>query len=136
MIEHRHVGIGALRLHVAMAGAGHKVRANVISPIADTRMTQASQLPIQAQPEDVAPMAVYLLSDRAADISGEVYSVSGTSIAIWEDPRERRSIRNPSRWTQDEIEANIGWLRAGAPASQPPVPPLPDSAKPAAEPDA
>ncbi|MCB2072695.1 MAG: SDR family oxidoreductase [Novosphingobium sp.] len=129
-------GIVALTKSVAMAGAGHKVRANVISPIADTRMTQASQLPIQAQPEDVAPMAVYLLSDRAADISGEVYSVSGTSIAIWEDPHERRSMRNPSRWTQDEIEANIGWLRAGAPAAQPPVPPLPDSAKPTAEPDA
>jgi len=127
-------GIVALTKSVAMAGAEHKVRANVIAPIADTRMTQASQLPINMPPEDVAPMAAYLLSDRAAGISGEVYSVSGTSIAIWEDPHERRSIRNPTRWTQDEIDASMAWLRVGAPDRQPPVPPLPDTAKPTAEP--
>ncbi|MCB2059535.1 MAG: SDR family oxidoreductase [Novosphingobium sp.] len=128
-------GIVALTKSVAMAGAEHKVRANVISPIADTRMTQASQLPIKMPPEDVAPMAVYLLSDRAAGISGEVYGVSGTSIAIWEDPHERRSIRNPVRWTQDGIDANMAWLRAGVPDRQPPVPPLPETAQPIAEPD-
>jgi NAD(P)-dependent dehydrogenase (short-subunit alcohol dehydrogenase family) len=127
-------GIVALTKSVAMAGDEHKVRANVISPIADTRMTKASQLPIKAPPEDIAPMAVYLLSDRAAAISGEVFSVSGTSIGIWEDARERRSIRNPARWTQEEIEANMRWLTSDAQGIRSLAPPLPDSAKPTAEP--
>lgn len=127
-------GIVALAKSVAMAGAEHKVRANVISPIADTRMTQASQLRIKVQPEDIAPMAVFLLSDRAADVSGEVFSVSGNSIAIWEDPRERQRVVNHARWTQEEIAASLPWLAPGGPGRQPPVPPLPDSAKPKADP--
>jgi NAD(P)-dependent dehydrogenase (short-subunit alcohol dehydrogenase family) len=127
-------GIVALTKSVAMAGAEHGVRANVIAPIADTRLTRASQLPIDMAPEDIGPMAVYLLSDRATRLNGEVFSVSGKTIALWQDPLERRRVANAERWTQDEIEASMRWLMADGMASLPPVPPVPDSAMPKAEP--
>jgi len=128
-------GIVGLTKSVAMAGEEHGVRANVIAPIADTRMTKASQLPISWSPDDIAPMAAFLLSDAAAGITGDVYSVHGETIAIWADAHEQRRIAKQGRWTQAEIAAQIGWLRADAPARQPMVPPVPESARPQAEPE-
>jgi len=129
-------GIVGLTKSVAMAGIEHGVRANVIAPIADTRMTKASQLPITWSPDDIAPMAAFLLSDAAQGITGEVYSVHGETIAIWADPHEQRRIASPSgRWTQERIAAQIGWLRADAPAAMPPVPSVPETAMPQAEPE-
>lgn len=128
-------GIVGLTKSVAMAGVEHGVRANVIAPIADTRMTQASQLPITWSPDDIAPMAAFLLSDAAEGITGEVYSVHGNTISIWADAHEQRRVSNHARWSQAEIAAQIGWLRADAPSAMPPVPPVPETARPKAEPD-
>ena len=128
-------GIIALTQSVALAGAEHGVRANVISPIAETRLTQASQLPIAALPEDIAPMAVYLLSDRAEAITGEVFSVFGNRIAIWGEASEQGQQAQPSRWTPDEIAAAMPGLMAGRLTRPNPSPPLPDSARPTAEPE-
>ncbi|MDG2004231.1 MAG: SDR family oxidoreductase, partial [Novosphingobium sp.] len=128
-------GIVGLTKSVAMAGEEHGVRANIIAPIADTRMTQASQLPITWSPDDIAPMAAYLLSDAAKGINGEVYSVHGNTISIWADAHEQRKISNHARWTQEEIAAQIAWLRADAPSGQFPVPPVPDTAMPKADPE-
>ena len=127
-------GIIALTQSVAMAGAEHRVRANVISPIAATRLTSASQLPIEALPEDIAPMAVHLLSDRAAAISGEVFSVHGNRIAIWGEAREQAEAVQPQRWTPDQIEAAMPTLLAGRQVSPNRSPPLPQSAQPEAAP--
>ena len=128
-------GIIALTQSVALAGAEHGVRANVISPIAETRLTQASQLPIAAPPEDIAPMAVYLLSDRAAAITGEVFSVFGKRIGIWGEARETAEATQSARWTPDEIDAAMPGLIAGRQLRPNPSPPLPDSAKPMAQPE-
>ncbi len=49
-------------------------------------MTQASNLTIDSDPQDIAPMAVYLLSDRSVGINGEVFSVSANNISSWQDP--------------------------------------------------
>ena len=128
-------GIVALTKSVAMAGAEHGVRANVIAPIADTRMTRASQLPIEMAPEDIAPMAVYLLSDRACGISGEVFNVAGNTIGVWDDAREHGRIGNPHRWTQREIASRLPALMADRETAPFMVPQLPDSAKPSAAPE-
>jgi NAD(P)-dependent dehydrogenase (short-subunit alcohol dehydrogenase family) len=128
-------GIVGLTKSVAMAGAEHGVRANVIAPIAETRMTHASQLPIAWSPDDIAPMAAFLLSDAADAISGEVYSVHGNTISIWADAFEQRRINSEARWTQAGIAAQIGELRAQATRQFPPVPPVPGTAMPQAEPE-
>ena len=128
-------GIIALTQSVAMAGAGHGVRANVISPIAATRLTAASQMPIEASPEDIAPMAVHLLSDRAVDVTGEVFSVFGRRIAVWGEAREEAEATQTSRWTPDQIAAALPGLLAARQVSPNRSPPLPTSAQPGAAPE-
>ena len=66
------------------------VNANAIAPVASTRM-QANVPGGTAEtgePEDVAPMVVYLLSDAAREITGQTYTVVGGRIALWSQPRE------------------------------------------------
>lgn len=118
-------GIVALTKSVAHLAAEHGARANVIAPIANTRLTEAANLKFDSEPEDIAPMAVYLLSDRSAGINGEIFSVKGNELSSWEDPYERRTARNQTRWKQSEIDEVIPWLRSGT-NSLPPVPPLPE----------
>jgi len=128
-------GIIALTQSVALAGAEHSVRANVISPIASTRLTAASKLPIEASPEDIAPLAVHLLSDRAMAVTGEVFSVFGKRIAVWGEAREEAEAVRPSRWTPDDIAAAMPALLMGRQVSPNRSPPLPHSAQPEAKPE-
>ena len=61
------------------------------------------------EPEDVAPMVVYLLSDQARHITGQVYTVNGPTIAVWDQPHEVRSMdrEGGGRWSPEEIAAQI-----------------------------
>jgi NAD(P)-dependent dehydrogenase (short-subunit alcohol dehydrogenase family) len=122
-------GVIALTTSVAMAGAEHGVRANVISPAANTRMTEASKLHFDSDPEDIAPAAVYLLSDRSSHITGKVFNVFGNTIGIWREPQEARVARHPQRWGQDDIEAIMPWLLDDN-AGRSVAPPLPPEASP------
>ena len=58
-------------------------------------------------PDDVSPMAVYLLSDAASGITGQVYTVVGNRIGIWSQPSEQRSVCTEARWTVEEIAARL-----------------------------
>ncbi len=117
-------GIVALTKSVAIEAEKHGIRANLIAPIANTRLTDAANLHFDSEPEDVAPLAVYLLSGRSEGINGEIFSSLGNTLSSWEEPHERQTARNPTRWTQEEIHAVMPWLRAGT-KPLPPVPPLP-----------
>ena len=125
-------GIVALTQSVALAGAKHGVRANVISPIAQTRLTEASQLPIDAAPADIAPLAVYLLSDPAAAISGEVFSASGKRIAVWGEAHEEAQAVADKTWTNAAIDRAMPGLLAKRQRGPNRSPPLPKSAEPLA----
>lgn len=118
-------GIVALTKSVAHVAAEQGARANLIAPMANTRLTEAAKLTFDSEPEDIGPMAVYLLSDRAAGINGELFSVSGNTVSSWEDPCERRTARHHSRWEQEDIDAVMPWLRSGT-QPLPPFPPLPE----------
>ena len=67
--------------------------------------------------EDVAPMVVYLLSDQAKHVTGQVYTVVGSKIAVWNQPAEVRAMWADGRWTPEQIadrlDANIGQERMG-----------------------
>jgi hypothetical protein len=52
-------------------------------------------------------MAVYLLSDRAKHITGQVYSVVGNKIAVWSQPKEVRAVYNDTRWTPETIDERL-----------------------------
>jgi hypothetical protein len=58
-------------------------------------------------PEDIAPMVVYLLSDKSKDVTGQVYTVVGNKIAVWSQPKEVRAMYNDERWTPELIEERL-----------------------------
>jgi NAD(P)-dependent dehydrogenase (short-subunit alcohol dehydrogenase family) len=96
---------------VRSAAAGmnkYGVTANCIAPVARSRMS--GQVPFgleMGEPEDVAPMVCFLLSDQARDITGQVYTVNGGRVAVWNQPVEVREMRKDGRWTVDELAARI-----------------------------
>jgi NAD(P)-dependent dehydrogenase (short-subunit alcohol dehydrogenase family) len=103
-------GIVSLVRSAALGLHRYGVTANAIAPIARTRMSAnvPQDLAEIGDPEDVAPLVVYLLSDRARHITGQVYTAVGGKIAVWNQPREVRSMYTDGRWTPEQIEARLG----------------------------
>ena len=102
-------GIVALMRSAAVGLQKYGVTANAIAPVANTRM--AANVPggtaETGDPEDVAPMVVYLLSDAARDITGQTYTVVGGRVALWSQPREIREVVKDGRWTPEELAAQL-----------------------------
>jgi NAD(P)-dependent dehydrogenase (short-subunit alcohol dehydrogenase family) len=107
-------GIVMLTRSAALGLNKYGVTANCIAPVARTRMSEnvPQDLAEMGDAEDVAPMVVYLLSDAAKGITGQVYTVVGGKIAVWSQPQETRAMFKDGRWTPEEIEAllpaNVG----------------------------
>ena len=100
-------GIVGLTRSTALAMAKYGVTVNCISPTADTRMTQ--RLPDErrgqamAPPEAIAAVVAFLLSDRAAHITGQVIHVRGDQVAVWSQPAPLRTAVNPAGWTPEAL---------------------------------
>ncbi len=97
---------------VRSAAAGlhrYGITANAVAPVARTRMSAnvPMELAEMGEPEDVAPMVVYLLSDRSRHVTGQVYTVVGSKIAVWNQPVEVRAVYSAGRWTPAEIAARL-----------------------------
>jgi len=55
-------------------------------------------------PETVTPLLVYLCTDEAADINGQVFDVTGGNIAIYSEPVKKKSIvKQEGLWTVEEL---------------------------------
>jgi NAD(P)-dependent dehydrogenase (short-subunit alcohol dehydrogenase family) len=102
-------GIVSFSYSAALGLVRYGVRANVIAPVARTRMS--ANVPVEleenGEPEDVSPMAVYLLSDEAKDLTGQVYTVVGSKIAVWAQPKEVRAMYTDGRWTPEMIARRL-----------------------------
>ena len=104
-------GIVSLTRSAAMTAAsislrgGPKINANCIAPVARTRMSENVPFEIETgEPSDIAPMAIYLLSDAGRDVNAQVYTVVGPRISVWNQPQEVRTMTaDGSAWTVDEI---------------------------------
>jgi NAD(P)-dependent dehydrogenase (short-subunit alcohol dehydrogenase family) len=97
---------------VRSAAAGlhrYGVTANAVAPVARTRMSAnvTVELAENGEPEDVAPLVVYLLSDKARHVTGQVYTAVGSKIAVWNQPVEVRAMYTHGRWTPEEIEQRL-----------------------------
>jgi NAD(P)-dependent dehydrogenase (short-subunit alcohol dehydrogenase family) len=92
---------------VRSAAAGmykYGVTANCIAPVARTRMSANVPFGLEmGEPEDIAPMVAFLCSDLAREVTGQVYTVNGGRIAVWNQPAEVREMRKDGRWSVDEI---------------------------------
>ncbi|RMH36051.1 MAG: SDR family oxidoreductase [Deltaproteobacteria bacterium] len=104
-------GIYGLTRTVAMELKKYHITCNALAPIAHTRLT--ADLPMmQAMPnakellapEHVAPAAVFLASDLAADLTGEVLAVEGPRMYLFRMVRTDPVLpRGPEGWTAQEI---------------------------------
>jgi NAD(P)-dependent dehydrogenase (short-subunit alcohol dehydrogenase family) len=105
-------GIVSLVRSAAVGLHRYGVRANAIAPIARTRMSAnvPSGLTENGDPEDIAPMVVFLLSDAAKEVTGQVYTVVGSRIAVWNQPVEVREMTTEGRWTPEGIAGRFGEI--------------------------
>ncbi|WP_053708433.1 SDR family NAD(P)-dependent oxidoreductase [Streptomyces sp. NRRL B-3648] len=100
-------GIISLVRSAALGLHKYGVTANAVAPVARTRMS--ANVPMElaeiGEPEDVAALVVYLLSERAAaqGITGQVYTIAGPKIAVWAQPRELRAAYAFDGWTPERI---------------------------------
>jgi NAD(P)-dependent dehydrogenase (short-subunit alcohol dehydrogenase family) len=117
------LGIVGFTKVVALDMARYNVTANCISPFAWTRMigtipteTEAQKARVdkikQMGPEHIAPVAVFLASDAAKEISGQVVGVRGKEIMLFGHMRPVRSIHHDRGWTPERLaEMFPGTLR-------------------------
>ncbi len=108
------LGIVALSKGIALDMARYKVRSNCIAPWAWTAMTAsvpADTPEAQArldklktmEPRKIAPLAVHLASDAAADVSGQIFGVRANEIYLFSQPRVIRSVHRSEGWTPESI---------------------------------
>jgi NAD(P)-dependent dehydrogenase (short-subunit alcohol dehydrogenase family) len=124
-------GIVSFTKSIAKELGGYAITANVVSPLAATRLSFTEevrsglkkQLEIGAiskafydaamnmcGPEYIPPMFVYLASDKAANINGQVFFITKGKVAIYSEPVEEKTIYKTNgggKWTLEELEQFI-----------------------------
>jgi len=108
------LGITALSKSIALDMARYNVRSNCIAPFAWSRMT--SSIPAetpeqqarvaklqQMTPDKNAPLAVYLASDAARDVSGQIFATRNNEIFLMSQSRPIRSTHRSDGWTPETI---------------------------------
>ena len=63
------------------------------------------EIKLNRDPEDVAPMVAWLVSDEANDVNGQVFHCQGGQISLMSNPYEERTLRKVGRWSVEEIDA-------------------------------
>ncbi|MDE3076944.1 MAG: SDR family oxidoreductase [Chloroflexota bacterium] len=113
-------GILGLIWSCANALGGYGVTSNAIMPSGATRMIDSTprgkkfyeetgKWPSEAakgterDPDNVAPLVVFLASDDAQAINGQVFGSFGYSVALLPQPRIVRALRHERRWTPEEL---------------------------------
>jgi NAD(P)-dependent dehydrogenase (short-subunit alcohol dehydrogenase family) len=108
------MGIAGLSKSIALDMAKFNVRSNCIAPWAWTPMT--ATIPADT-PENIAriekmkkmesakiaPLAVYLASDAAEKVSGQIFGVRANEIYFFSQIRMVRSVHRSDGWTPEEI---------------------------------
>jgi NAD(P)-dependent dehydrogenase (short-subunit alcohol dehydrogenase family) len=135
-------GISGLTKVAARDLGRYGVTVNAVCPVAGTRMTvtdaylRARALRKsqgitredrgtgeieQLDPNDVAPMVVYLASEHAATVNGQFFLCYGGAIALISQPRPTQTLFKSGVWTLDELDRLApGTVIAGVTNPAPP----------------
>ena len=108
------LGLAALSKSVALDMAKYHVRSNCIAPFAWSRMIGSipTETPDQKtrveklktmETAKIAPLAVFLISDRSRDVSGQIFSVRANEIFLMGQSRPLRSVHRAEGWTPETV---------------------------------
>lgn len=118
------MGVAALSKSIALDMSKFGVRSNCVAPFAWTAMT--SSIPTdtpdqrarvekfkQMTPAKIAPLVVYLLSDLAQEVNGQVFAVRNNEVFLMSQPRPIRSVHRQEGWSPRALaEHGMPALRA------------------------
>ena len=111
------LGIAGLSKSIALDMAKYNVRSNCISPFAWSRMigsipteTPDQQARVEKlksmETAKIAPLAVFLASDEAKDVTGQIFAVRANEIFLMSQSRPLRSVHRSDGWTPETIAAH------------------------------
>jgi len=108
------LGIFGLTKATALDMARYNVTANCISPFAWTRMIGTIPTETETQkarvekikklsPAHIAPVAAFLASDAAKDVTGQVFGVRGKEIMLFSHERPIMRVHHDDGWTVERL---------------------------------
>jgi NAD(P)-dependent dehydrogenase (short-subunit alcohol dehydrogenase family) len=108
------LGIFGLTKATALDMARYNVTANCISPFAWTRMIGTIPTETEAQkarvekikklsPAHIAPVAAFLASDAAKDVTGQVFGVRGKEIMLFSHERPFMRVHHDDGWSVERL---------------------------------
>lgn len=111
------LGIAGLSKSIALDMARYHVRSNCIAPFAWSRMIGSipTETPDQKarvekmkvmETAKIAPLAVFLASDAAKDVSGQIFAVRANELFLMSQSRPVRSVHRAGGWTPQDIAAH------------------------------
>lgn len=107
-------GIVGLSRGIALDMQRFNVRSNCVAPFAWSRMIESIPAESEMQkaeiertrpltPEKVAPLVVYLSSDLAKNVSGQIFGVRGNEVYLFSQPRPVAILKEPKGFTPFSI---------------------------------
>lgn len=118
------LGIVGLSKSIALDMAKYGVRSNCIAPFAWSRMidsipTETNEQKARVeklkrmQTAKIAPLAVFLASEEAKDVSGQIFAVRANELYVMSQSRPLRSVHRAEGWTAQTIASHaLPALRA------------------------
>jgi len=112
------MGIVGLSRGIALDMERFTVRSNCIAPFAWTRMIDSIPAETEEEkarvarlremtPEKIAPLVVYLGSDRADGITGQIFSVRNNEIYLFNQNRPIRTLHRSDGWTPERLAEQL-----------------------------
>jgi NAD(P)-dependent dehydrogenase (short-subunit alcohol dehydrogenase family) len=117
------MGLVGLSRGIALDMQRFNVRSNCIAPLAWSRMisslptaTEQERLRVERlrrmTPEKVAPLIAYLVSDAAAEISGQIFGVRSNEVYLFNQSRPIRTLHTSDGWTPETLAEMMPALSA------------------------
>jgi NAD(P)-dependent dehydrogenase (short-subunit alcohol dehydrogenase family) len=117
-----------IRARAGIGGAGPST-SPAAPAVAEIRRPE---LPPLREPEYVAPMVVWLCTDKAWNVNGKVFYVSGGQVSLAHEEIPFRQINKNGMWTLDELATLVpSQLMSDIPNPAPPAPDIEVPGRPA-----